>query len=194
MSLEQSEEKYKECINIFNNIKKKYNYFDNHVRIKIEELKRDLMELKNISYNLHADKLIIKDIEIKLNLKSQNIIANNDILNNWKTNFCIELKSIINEFTKDNHNNHIKTDDFIELFNFIEKDYKSKVKDIERELNLFNKNQKEIGNNKYSPKEIIIYLDNKIKETTLYLYKFINVLNYILNKYYTALDLTIIVS
>jgi hypothetical protein len=191
MSLEQSEEKYKECINTFANIKKKYNYLDNHVKIKIEELKRDLMELKNISYNLHADKLIIKDIQIKLNLKSQNIIANMEILNNWKANFCIELKTIINEFIKDNN---IKTEDFIELFNLIEKDYKSKLKEIERELILFNKNQKEIGNNKYSPKEIIIYLDNKIKDTTLFLYKFINVLNYVLNKYFTALDLTISVS
>jgi len=154
-------------------------------------LKRDLMELKNISYNLHADKLIIKDIQIKLNLKSQNIIANMEILNNWKANFCIELKTIINEFIKDNN---IKTEDFIELFNLIEKDYKSKLKEIERELILFNKNQKEIGNNKYSPKEIIIYLDNKIKDTTLFLYKFINVLNYVLNKYFTALDLTISVS
>jgi hypothetical protein len=189
MSLEQIEEKYKESINIFNNIKKKYNYFDNHIKIKIDELKKDLIELKNISYNLHADKLIIKDIEIKLNLKSQNIIAMTDILNNWKNNFCNELKEIIEEYTKEKFSQ--KKSDFIDLFNLIEKDYKNKVKEIEKENTLLEKNKKEIANNKYSPKEIIVYLDNRIKETILSLYKFINVSNYIINKYYTALDLTI---
>ena len=112
MSLEQSEEKYREGINTFNNIKKKYNYLDNHVKIKIDELKKDLMELKNISYNLHADKLIIKDIEIKLNLKSQNIIAMTDILNNWKNNFCNDLKEIIDEYTKEKYTQ--KNNDFVE--------------------------------------------------------------------------------
>jgi hypothetical protein len=189
MSLEQSEEKYKESINIFNNLKKKYNYLDNHIKIKIEELKMDLMELKNISYNLHADKIIIKDIEIKLNLKSQNILAMTDILNNWKKNFCNELKEIIDEYTKEKYN--LKKSDFINLFNLIEKDYKNKVKEIDKENSILDKNKKEIGNNKYSPKEIIVYLDNRIKETILTLYKFINVFNYTINKYYTALDLTI---
>jgi hypothetical protein len=189
MSLEESDEKYKESISTFNNITKKYNYFDNHIKVKIEELKRDLMELKNISYNLHADKIIIKDIEIKLNLKSQNIIAMTEILNNWKNNFCNELKEIIDEYTKEKYSQ--KNNNFVELFNLIEKDYKNKVKEIEKENYLLEKNKKEIGNNKYSPKEIIVYLDNRIKETMLSLYKFINVLNYTINKYFSALDLTI---
>jgi uncharacterized membrane-anchored protein YhcB (DUF1043 family) len=189
MSLEESDEKYKESISTFNNITKKYNYFDNHIKVKIEELKRDLMELKNISYNLHADKIIIKDIEIKLNLKSQNIIAMTEILNNWKNNFCNELKEIIDEYTKEKYSQ--KNNNFVELFNLIEKDYKNKVKEIEKENSLLEKNKKEIGNNKYSPKEIIVYLDNRIKETMLSLYKFINVLNYTINKYFSALDLTI---
>lgn len=189
MSLEESDEKYKESISTFYNIKKKYNYFDNHIKVKIEELKIDLIELKNISYNLHADKIIIKDIEIKLNLKSQNIIAMTEILNNWKNNFCNELKEIINEYTKEKYSQ--KNNNFIELFNLIEKNYKNKVKEIDKENSLLEKNKNEIRNNKYSPKEIIIYLDNCIKETMLSLYKFINVLNYTINKYYTALDLTI---
>jgi hypothetical protein len=189
MSLVQIEEKYKESISTFSNINKKYNYLDNHIKEKIEEIKIDLMELKNISYNLHADKIIIKDIEIKLNLKSQNIIAMTEILNNWKNNFCNELKEIINEYTKEKY--YQKNNNFTELFNLIEKDYKNKIKEIEKENSLLERNKKEIGNNKYSPNEIIVYLDNRIKETILILYKFINVLNYTINKYYSALDLTI---
>ncbi len=189
MSLEQSEEKYKESINTFNNLKKKYNYLDNNIKIKIEELKKDLIELKNISYNLHADKIIIKDIEIKLNLKSQNIIANTEILDNWKKNFCNELKVIINEYTNEKFSQ--KNNNFIDLFNIIEKNYKNNVKKIENENYLLEKNKKEIGDNKYSPKEIIVYLDNRIKESILSTYKFINVFNYTINKYFTALDLII---